>query len=74
MIMVMEMIPNILNEVSVGDNYINTGKEMLDKEIRRRKLSFSEVLTDENINKVHLYVNTKTKKFRNYLYKRWISG
>ena len=33
-------------------NYINTGKEMLDKEIRRRKLSFSEVLTDENINKV----------------------
>lgn len=33
-------------------NYINNGKEMLEKEIRRRKLSFSEVLTDEKINKV----------------------
>ena len=33
-------------------NYINIGKEMLEKEIRRRKLSFSEVLTDEHLNKV----------------------
>lgn len=33
-------------------NYINSGKEMLEKEIRRKKLSFSEVLTDENLNKV----------------------
>ena len=33
-------------------NYINTGKEMLEKEIRRKKLSFSEVLTDENLEKV----------------------
>ena len=33
-------------------NYINAGKEMLEKEIRRKKLSISEVLTDDNINKV----------------------
>ena len=33
-------------------NYINSGKEMLEKEIRRRKLSFSDVLTDDNLNKV----------------------
>ena len=33
-------------------NYINIGKEMLEKEIRRRKLSFSEVLTEEHLNKV----------------------
>lgn len=33
-------------------NYINTGKEMIEKEIRRRKLSFNEVLTEANIEKV----------------------
>lgn len=33
-------------------NYINLGKEMLEKEIRRRKLSFNDVLTDENVKKV----------------------
>ena len=33
-------------------NYINTGKEMIEKEIRRRKLSFNEVLTEPNIEKV----------------------
>ena len=33
-------------------NYINIGKEMLEKEIRRRKLAFSEVFTEENLNKV----------------------
>ena len=33
-------------------NYINMGKEMLEKEIRKRKLSFNEVLTEENINKI----------------------
>ncbi len=33
-------------------NYINTGKEMLDKEIRKRKLSFNEVFSEENLNKV----------------------
>lgn len=33
-------------------NYINNGKEMLEKEIRRKKLSFSEVLTEENLQKV----------------------
>ena len=33
-------------------NYINSGKEMLDKEIRKRKLSFNDVLTQDNINKV----------------------
>ena len=33
-------------------NYINNGKEMLEREARRRKLSFSEVFTDENIDKV----------------------
>ena len=32
--------------------YINAGKEMLEKEVRRRKLSYNEVFTDENINKV----------------------
>ncbi len=33
-------------------NYVNTGKEMLEKEVRRRKLSYSEVFTDDNLNKV----------------------
>ena len=33
-------------------NYINIGKEMLEKEIRRRKLAFNDVLTDENIEKI----------------------
>ena len=33
-------------------NYINDGKEKLDKEIRKRKLSISDVLSEENINKV----------------------
>ena len=33
-------------------NYINIGKEMLEKEVRRRKLSFGDVLTDENIKKI----------------------
>ena len=34
------------------DNYIELGKNMLEKEIRRRKLSLSEVLSDEHINKL----------------------
>ncbi len=33
-------------------NYIKIGKEMLEKEIRRKKLSFSDVLNEENLNKV----------------------
>ena len=33
-------------------NYINIGKEMLEKEVRRRKLSFGDVLTEENIKKI----------------------
>ena len=33
-------------------NYIKLGKEMLDKEIRKRHLSFNEVLSEENINKI----------------------
>lgn len=33
-------------------NYIERGKEMLEKEIRRRKLVFGEVMTEANINKV----------------------
>ncbi|MBQ8193371.1 MAG: bifunctional (p)ppGpp synthetase/guanosine-3',5'-bis(diphosphate) 3'-pyrophosphohydrolase [Bacilli bacterium] len=33
-------------------NYINSGKTMIEKEIRRRKLSFAETLTDENISKI----------------------
>ena len=33
-------------------NYINTGKEMLEKEIRKRKLSFNEVLSEHNLEKV----------------------
>lgn len=33
-------------------NYINSGKEMLEREIRRRKLSYSEVLNDANLEKV----------------------
>lgn len=33
-------------------NYINNGKEMLEREIRRRKLSISDVLNDENLEKV----------------------
>ncbi len=33
-------------------NYINLGKDMLEKEVRRRKLSFSDVLIPENLEKV----------------------
>lgn len=33
-------------------NYINNGKEMLEREIRRRKLSFSDVLSEDNLEKV----------------------
>ena len=33
-------------------NYINNGKEMLEREARRRKLSFAEVFTDQNLEKV----------------------
>lgn len=33
-------------------NYINAGKEMLEKEIRRRKESFNEILNEENIKKI----------------------
>lgn len=33
-------------------NYINSGKEMLDKEIRKRHLAFNEVLTSDNLEKV----------------------
>ncbi len=33
-------------------NYINLGKEMLEKEVRRRKLSFGDVLNDKNIEKI----------------------
>ena len=33
-------------------NYIEHGKEMLEREARRRKLSFSEVFTDQNLEKV----------------------
>lgn len=32
--------------------YIESGKTMIEKEIRKRKLSFQEVLTEENINKI----------------------
>ncbi len=33
-------------------NYIKVGKEMLDKEIRKRHLSFNEVLSETNVNKI----------------------
>jgi GTP pyrophosphokinase len=33
-------------------NYVNSGKEMLEKEVRKRKLSYSEVFTQENLDKV----------------------
>lgn len=33
-------------------NYINSGKELLEKEVRRRKLSFGEVFSDKNLEKV----------------------
>ena len=33
-------------------NYIKLGKEMLDKEIRKRHLAFNEVLSDENVEKI----------------------
>ena len=33
-------------------NYIKHGKEMLDKEIRKKKLVFNDVLSEEHINKV----------------------
>ena len=34
------------------ENYIQVGKEMLEKEMRKRHLSFNDVLTKENINKI----------------------
>ena len=34
------------------EEYIKLGKEMLEKEIRRRKLSYNETLTPENIQKI----------------------
>lgn len=34
------------------ENYINKGKELIEKEIRKRKLSISEVLSNDNLNKV----------------------
>ena len=34
------------------EEYIKLGKEMLEKEIRKRKLVYNEVITPENINKV----------------------
>lgn len=34
------------------ENYIELGKELLEKEIRKQKLSISEVLKEENINKL----------------------
>lgn len=33
-------------------NYVNSGKEMLEKEVRKRKLSYNEVFTQENLDKV----------------------
>ena len=33
-------------------DYINNGKQLLEKEIKRRKLSNADILTEENINKV----------------------
>ena len=33
-------------------NYIKSGKEMLEKEIRKKHLSLSEVLSEENVNKL----------------------
>jgi len=33
-------------------NYINVGKDLFEKEVKKRKLVLSEVLTEENINKV----------------------
>ena len=34
------------------ENYISRGKDILEKELRRRKLSFNDVLSDDNINKI----------------------
>lgn len=34
------------------ENYIELGKDLLEKEIRKQKLSISEVLKEENINKI----------------------
>lgn len=34
------------------EDYILKGKEILEKELRKRKLSFNDVLTDENIEKI----------------------
>ncbi len=35
------------------DNYIERGKAELEKELRKRKLSFSEFLTDENLDEIY---------------------
>jgi len=40
-------------------NYINNGHDMLDKEIRRRKLAFNEVLTDENLKEIFKETHTQ---------------
>lgn len=39
-------------------NYIESGKEMLDREIRKRKLSFTDVLTDENLEMIYKETHT----------------
>ncbi|MDD2207933.1 MAG: RelA/SpoT family protein [Bacilli bacterium] len=43
------------------ENYITRGKELLEKEVRKQKLSISEVLSTDNINKV-----LKDLKISNY--------
>ena len=43
------------------ENYIERGKELLEKEIRKQKLNISEVLSEENINKI-----LKDLKLTNY--------
>jgi len=41
---------------SEKDIYIERGKESLEKELRKRKLSFNEFLTDENLKKIFIEI------------------
>lgn len=42
------------------ENYCNQGKELLEKELRKQKLSFNNIFTEENINKVLNELKLKT--------------
>lgn len=43
-------------------NYISSGQELLEKELRRKKMSISEVLSSENLEKILSYLKLQSKE------------